>query len=363
MSGIAALCRRLPAPVLNPPDRVPPTRRDRIGRSWSGFPTRSFRRRGAFAVRALEVLADATEALETPMLLRPAGSHGGNDLSRIELGSEIADYLGRVPGDEHYLTEFHDYRSADGYFRKYRFAFIDCEVFPYHLAIGKDWLVHYWRTPMSEAWMKREEEAFLADFEKVFPPEAAQAVREVARRLDLDCGGMDCALTRDGRVLLFEANATMNCSSPIRAPSFPTSIFTCRASARRWPTWCGGAALRPPHGASITPEPERPDPYGRRVRRNPSGQNAVPSGRHCTGWTGGVEKVMTFLGGSQSHLAVSQARASRVWSSGAGKRWIPQPASRTAPARDRTIRLSFMSPRSQGTEPRVLSFRPDAAAS
>jgi hypothetical protein len=31
----------------------------------------------------------------------------------------------------------------------------------------------------------------------------------VARRLDLDYGGMDCALTSDGRVLVFEANATM----------------------------------------------------------------------------------------------------------------------------------------------------------
>ena len=30
---------------------------------------------------------------------------------------------------------------------------------------------------------------------------------EAARRLDLDYGGMDCALLADGRALLFEANA------------------------------------------------------------------------------------------------------------------------------------------------------------
>lgn len=221
MPGIAALCRRLPAPVLNPPDRVPPTRRDRIGALLAGLPGVIVPTTRRLCRAALEALAGAAETLETPMLLRPAGSHGGSDLLRIELGSEIADYLGRVPGDEHYLSEFHDYRSADGYFRKYRFAFIDREVFPYHLAIGEDWLVHYWRTPMSEAWMKREEEAFLADYETVFPPEAAQAVREAARRLDLDCGGMDCALTRDGRVLLFEANATMNLQLADSRAEFP----------------------------------------------------------------------------------------------------------------------------------------------
>jgi hypothetical protein len=58
-------------------------------------------------------------------------------------------------------------------------------------------------------WMKREEAAFLADYRSAFPARLGDAVREVARRLDLDYGGMDCALTSDGRVLVFEANATM----------------------------------------------------------------------------------------------------------------------------------------------------------
>src|ERR1700722_3116702 len=69
--------------------------------------------------------------------------------------------------------------------------------------------------------MKREEEEFLADYKRVFPAATAQAVREVARRLDLDCGGMDCALTRDGRVLLFEANATMNLQLADSRAEFP----------------------------------------------------------------------------------------------------------------------------------------------
>jgi hypothetical protein len=57
--------------------------------------------------------------------------------------------------------------------------------------------------------MKREEEAFLADFRQAFRGAAADAVGEAARQLDLDYAGMDCTILPDGRVLVFEANAAM----------------------------------------------------------------------------------------------------------------------------------------------------------
>ncbi|MBV8652493.1 MAG: hypothetical protein JO255_13585, partial [Alphaproteobacteria bacterium] len=221
LPNVAELCRRLKAPLLNAPAAVPPTRRDRIAGLLEGIPGLVIppTRRTGRAV--LERLARVSGMLAQPALLRPAGSHGGSNLTLIEKGAEIGDYLGRVAGDEHYVSAFHDYRSADGYFRKYRFAFIDREVYPYHLAIGEDWLVHYWRVGMPAEWMKREEEAFLADYEAVFRGPAAETVRAVARRLDLDCGGMDCGLTSDGCVLLFEANATMNLQLADSRTAFP----------------------------------------------------------------------------------------------------------------------------------------------
>ena len=41
----------------------------------------------------------------------------------------------------------------------------------------------------------------------MFGERAAAAAEAAARRLNLDYGGMDCALTGDGALLLFEANA------------------------------------------------------------------------------------------------------------------------------------------------------------
>jgi glutathione synthase/RimK-type ligase-like ATP-grasp enzyme len=36
------------------------------------------------------------------------------------------------------------------------------------------------------------------------------AIQEITKRLDLEFYGIDCSLDRDGKMLLFEANANMN---------------------------------------------------------------------------------------------------------------------------------------------------------
>ena len=143
-------------------------------------------------------------------LVRPRGSHGGDDLCRLDNAAALVAYLGQTWSDRFCLSDYCDYRSADGYYRKYRFVFVDGEVYPYHLAISPDWMVHYWRTEMAtNSWMQREEEAFLADYHSLFGSIGVEALANCAGRLGLDYAGIDCALTPDGQVLLFEANASM----------------------------------------------------------------------------------------------------------------------------------------------------------
>ena len=211
LAQAAALCAAQERPVLNPPAAIAKTRRDRAGALLAGIPgliappTRRLSR-AALAARA----ADPAPFTE-PQLVRPAGSHGGTGLERIEQPAELAAYLARVTDDDaFYLSDFCDYRSADGYCRKYRFAFVDRVPLPYHLAITRHWRVHYWRADMDEApWMKAEEERFLADPASVFDGARGDAIREIGRRLDLDYAGVDCGVLPDGRVVVFEANANI----------------------------------------------------------------------------------------------------------------------------------------------------------
>ena len=217
---VTALCERLGKPVLNPPHLIRRTGRDQAEALFGDIADLVVP-----AVRWTTPTALATLVLDAPLLVRPAGDHGGENLSLLRDGAGRDAYLAAkaAPPDERLLlTRFHDFRSADGSWRKYRMIFVDRRVYPYHLAIGDDWLVHYWRTEMgASAWKKAEEERFLADWRGLFGPRATRAVEEVARRLDLDYGGMDCTLLEDGRVLLFEANACILLHLDEPATAFP----------------------------------------------------------------------------------------------------------------------------------------------
>jgi len=51
--------------------------------------------------------------------------------------------------------------------------------------------------------------AFLSDPRAAIGAAAMAAIEAIGARLDLDYGGVDFSLLPDGRVLVFEANATM----------------------------------------------------------------------------------------------------------------------------------------------------------
>jgi hypothetical protein len=73
------------------------------------------------------------------------------------------------------------------------------------------WLVHFYSADIPEAPWKREEEEerFLVDPRTALGAKAMDAIGAIARRMDLHYAGIDFSLLADGRVVVFEANATM----------------------------------------------------------------------------------------------------------------------------------------------------------
>jgi glutathione synthase/RimK-type ligase-like ATP-grasp enzyme len=60
-----------------------------------------------------------------------------------------------------------------------------------------------------DAARRAEEHRFIDDPRAVLGAAAMTAIGDIGRRLDLDYAGIDFGVLPDGRVLLFEANATM----------------------------------------------------------------------------------------------------------------------------------------------------------
>ena len=111
--------------------------------------------------------------------------------------------------------------------RKYRVMFVDGVAYPLHLAISRNWKVHYFTADMAANPAHRaEEERFLKDMPAVLGPRAMQALAAIQSALGLDYAGIDFALSADGSLLLFEANATM-----VINPPEPDPIWDYRRSA------------------------------------------------------------------------------------------------------------------------------------
>jgi tetratricopeptide (TPR) repeat protein len=208
----ARLVDRLGKPVVNDPRKIGHTTRDAVAALLPGIEScriPKIVRVDAGADVSVASLA-ALLSFSFPVLARPAGTHGGEDFEKIDDLGALSQFLVQRRDHDHYVIEYVDYASQDGYFRKYRFIFVGQEILPYHQAILDEWKVHHDSTDMAnQPWMQREEAAFLADPGSVFTPAHYRALRAIAARIGLDYFGIDCAIDDRGDLLVFEVNASM----------------------------------------------------------------------------------------------------------------------------------------------------------
>jgi Flp pilus assembly protein TadD len=210
--AVDSFVAQCPRRVLNAPGRVARTRRDRLPALLGDLADVS----APMAVRVSCASGrDLTSAaklmgLKLPLLARPTGSHGGKGLVRVDTLAQLADTGDTLAGQDVYLTEFCDYRSADGRYRKGRVLFVDRRPYPYHWAVADQWLAHYESAGMAGAAERQaEERRFLDAPQAVIGERAWRAIIRIGERLDMDYAGLDFSILGDGRLLVFEANATM----------------------------------------------------------------------------------------------------------------------------------------------------------
>ncbi len=210
-AALACACRLLAganAKILNPPERIMPTGRAANLQRMAGL-------HGVIAPVGVDLpreqcVGGAPAGFGFPLLLRSPGFHTGEHFRRVDDARSLPSILRDLPGERIMALQYLDAAGSDGLYRKYRVMFIGGAILPLHLAISAHWKAHYFTAGMGERAAFRDEEArFLADMAGSLGPLAMSALAGIEQSLGLDYGGADFALSPDGRVLLFEANATM----------------------------------------------------------------------------------------------------------------------------------------------------------
>jgi hypothetical protein len=214
----AEIVAKSKAPVINDPTRVLATARANIGRyrAIDGVITPAT----ALVARTLldEEHAAATlrsEGFTFPLLIRAPGYHAGDHFERVESLGELSRVVRELPGERVLLIEYLDARDVAGLFRKYRVIAVRERIFPLHLAISEQWKVHYFSAAMAEhEERRRADAAFLRDMPAAIGSTAMHALEGIVAMLRLEFAGVDFGVDADGRLLLFEANATMSVPIP-----------------------------------------------------------------------------------------------------------------------------------------------------
>jgi hypothetical protein len=144
-----------------------------------------------------------------PMLLRPVGMHSSKGLIKIDSASQLRALA--VPSDL-LVTDFVDFRSGDGLYRKYRMIWANATIYRRHVIAGVGWNV----TGNARTVMVERPETIAAEKTFLVSADALDdRIAELFRIVGLDFGVIDFAVTDAGEIIVFELNGTFQVSRSI----------------------------------------------------------------------------------------------------------------------------------------------------
>jgi hypothetical protein len=233
---IASATPHWPRPLLNPPHLIGNLDRDKLHGLLRGIeglaipPTAAVNReRLSDLSRSAAALSDIESDLAFPVIVRPRGSHAGAGLAKIDGPAAMGRYLGERREQEFFISRFVDCSGSDGLFRKQRIVVIDGRPYACHLAVADRWDIWYLNAGMSSSAGKRhEEEMFMRTFDTGFAQRHRTALAGMIDRIGLDYFTVDCAETKDGSLLIFEAD-----NAAIVHNMDPAEIFPYKAPQMR----------------------------------------------------------------------------------------------------------------------------------
>jgi hypothetical protein len=211
LDNLKKALRGVPGRVINRPEAVLRSTRDQVSRLLAGVPglivPKAVRLQGSRPDLAAKALERA--GIAAPIILRQTGTHAGKIVGLFDTIDAAVAAL--TPG-EHIATKFIDFASADGLYRKYRVYFIGERVILRHMVVSDNWNVHVRERTRFMAYHPElvAEEKALFEMDDPFSAGVHDVFRHVRDRMPLDFFGMDFGFAPDGRLVLFEANATMS---------------------------------------------------------------------------------------------------------------------------------------------------------
>ncbi|MDO8379096.1 hypothetical protein [Phenylobacterium sp.] len=213
LAAIEKFTGELDIPVIDPARAILQTRRHHIASRLAAIDNVHMPKTLLLRNPTLERVERQVEeaGFQFPGIVRRTGTHNGELVGVFQSPGEITGVYGDRR-QEYYLTEFVDVRHRDGLYRKSRFFFVGDDVVVRQHIVADHWNIHgrSSREMSNRAdWLEESRAAIEAGYDGL-PAVTKLALNEIGARVGLDYFGLDASLDPNGRLTVFEANATMN---------------------------------------------------------------------------------------------------------------------------------------------------------
>ena len=206
-------------PVINHPDKVLETTRSSALRLYGGIDgllvPRIDRYRKSEDIGAL--VDEIEAAFQYPVIVRGLVEQEGKNAYRVFNRAELETAVREVQARPFfYVIQFYENPHAKGFYRKIRAAIAGDHIQIVRVDSDTSWNVHGRKSEdrvvfyQENDHLLREEEAICLDPDSALGPQVMATLRALRARNPLDVFGIDFDVMDDGRLLFFEANASMN---------------------------------------------------------------------------------------------------------------------------------------------------------
>jgi len=212
--------------VVNHPTKAIPTIRDLCAKLLDGIPGVRVPRTMRFSTIGKtreELVHEIEEQYDYPLLTRTLTSQESKGMNKVDSRDALVAVLSATDCPEKFfVTEFVDSRGRNEFFRKIRAAIVKDEIILVRVDYDTYWKIYGRKSEkraqfyLDNAYLLDEEKRICKDPEAALGRSAIPSLRAIRERIPLDVFGIDFDVDADGRVVFYEANATMNLFSTAR---------------------------------------------------------------------------------------------------------------------------------------------------
>ena len=207
-------------PVVNHPKKAVQTIRDTQAKLLENIPDLVVPKTLRFSSTGKtpeELMKDIEAQFEYPFFTRSLINQMGYGATRVDSRETLAQALASAVEETFFVTQIVDSRGNHEFHRKIRAAVVQDQIIIVRVDRSPNWIVsgRSVNSKRADFYLERphileEEKRICADPEATLGRPALKALKTIRERVPLEIFGIDFDVAADGRVVFYEANATMN---------------------------------------------------------------------------------------------------------------------------------------------------------